>query len=305
MKVLVTNDDGIESVGLHALVRALVADGRDVVVVAPDSDRSGSGAAIGHINIQEPIESTRVELPGLPGVPAYSIDGPPGLCVLAARLGGFGTPPDLIVSGINPGCNTGRAVLHSGTVGAALTGANFGLSGLAVSIDVTSTSLHEQAGGRVTPVAEGDEAYVELVEAPEPASSGEDAGTTRDAGSPLHWDTAAAVAAASVDWLVAAPAGTVLNINVPDVPTTALAGARPATLAPFGTVRSTVVESAEDGGALQLQLRPTAGTLPRDCDTALVAGGFVAVTALSGVSVATDVDVRDVVDVVAEVESAA
>jgi len=53
--------------------------------------------------------------------------------VFAAHLGGFGDPPELVVSGINPGTNTGRAVLHSGTVGAALTAANLGLSGLAVS----------------------------------------------------------------------------------------------------------------------------------------------------------------------------
>jgi 5'-nucleotidase len=55
---------------------------------------------------------------------------------MAARLGGLGPVPDLVVSGINPGPNTGRSVLHSGTVGAALTGANFGVSGLAVSIGV-------------------------------------------------------------------------------------------------------------------------------------------------------------------------
>jgi 5'-nucleotidase len=55
---------------------------------------------------------------------------------MAARLGGFGDPPDLVASGINPGNNTGRAVLHSGTVGAALTGANLGVSGLAVSVGV-------------------------------------------------------------------------------------------------------------------------------------------------------------------------
>jgi uncharacterized protein YndB with AHSA1/START domain len=64
---------------------------------------------------------------------AYGVDGPPGLSVLAARQGGFGDPPELVVSGINPGHNTGRAVLHSGTVGAALAAANFGVSGLAVS----------------------------------------------------------------------------------------------------------------------------------------------------------------------------
>ena len=53
------------------------------------------------------------------------------------RLGAFGDPPDIVVSGINPGCNTGRAILHSGTVGAALTAQSFGCSALAVSVDVS------------------------------------------------------------------------------------------------------------------------------------------------------------------------
>jgi 5'-nucleotidase len=56
------------------------------------------------------------------------------LCVVAARLGAFGEAPDLVVSGINAGLNTGRAILHSGTVGAALTAQNFGAKGLAVSV---------------------------------------------------------------------------------------------------------------------------------------------------------------------------
>jgi 5'-nucleotidase len=57
------------------------------------------------------------------------------MCVIAADLEAFGARPDVVVSGINPGLNTGAAVLHSGTVGAALTAANFGLSALAVSIE--------------------------------------------------------------------------------------------------------------------------------------------------------------------------
>jgi 5'/3'-nucleotidase len=270
MKILVTNDDGIASTGLHALARALVAAGRDVVVVAPDRDMSGSGAAIGHIHIDEAIGVQKVDLPDVPDVPAYALDGPPGLCVLAARLGGFGDPPDLVVSGINPGCNTGRAVLHSGTVGAALTAANFGGRGLAVSIDVARGLVHEQAG--TVQVGDGERAAVEVVET--------DRATP---GGPRHWDTAAEVAAAAVDWLCEAPRGTVLNLNVPDVPMADLRGARAATLAPFGTVRSTVVESAEDGGHLQLELRPTAVDLPPDCDTAVVAAGEVAVSALTGI----------------------
>jgi 5'/3'-nucleotidase len=254
MKVLVTNDDGVSSPGLNALVRALVEDGRDVVVAAPDRDMSGSGAAIGQIHVDEHIDARPVELPDLPGIPAYAVDGPPGLCVLAARLGGFGEPPDLVVSGINPGCNTGRAVLHSGTVGAALTAANFGGRGLAVSLDVP---------GRLEP------------------------------GAPRHWGTAAAVAAAAIDWLAEAGPGVVLNLNVPDLPPERLGGARAATLAPFGTVRSAVVETAEGGGRLQMELRPVNVELPPDCDTALVKAGYVAVSAIGGIQVDPRVDVGD------------
>lgn len=295
MKVLVTNDDGVEGVGLHALTRALVDAGLDVVVAAPNCDMSGSGAAIGRIHVDERIDAKPVELPGLAGVPAYAVDGPPGLCVLAARLGGFGPPPDLVVSGVNPGCNTGRAVLHSGTVGAALTAANFGLRGLAVSIDVVSGMVHEQpAAPEMGTVAEGEEAVAEVVEAPHGAEPGTPR-RRRDRGAPRHWDTAARAAASAVDWLMAAPRCTVLNINVPDRPAGRLAGARPATLAPFGTVRTTVIESAEDGGGLQLAMRATTDDLPPDCDTALVAAGFMAVTAITGVHIDDRVDMAGAV----------
>ena len=302
MKVLVTNDDGVGSPGLHALVRALVDADHDVVVVAPDRDFSGSGAAIGHLHADDHIDAAPVELPGLPGVRAYAVDGPPGLCVLTARLGGFGDPPDIVVSGINPGCNTGRAVLHSGTVGAALTAANFGVRGLAVSIDVVSSLVHEQAAGRPAEAGGadgdhgdadlGDAPVIELVEAPEDAvATGEAPTQDPDIGAPEHWDTAAAVAVAALGWLVDAPQATVLNLNVPDVPLGKLSGVRSATLAPFGTVRSTVVETAEDGGRLPVEMRPTTDELPPECDTALVAAGFVAVSAISGIRVDEALDV--------------
>jgi 5'-nucleotidase len=230
-------------------------------------------------------------------VPAYAVDGPPGLCVLAARLGGFGHRPELVVSGINPGCNTGRAVLHSGTVGGALTAANFGGRGLAVSIDVVSRLVHERGRGSVTPVVGGEQARVDVVQAPDGVARGPLTASSSDIGSPAHWDTAAGVAAVAVDWLLDAPRGTVLNLNVPDLPAGGLAGARAATLAPFGTVRSTVVESAEDGGRLQMELRPVTVDLPPDCDTALVAAGYVAVSALSGIRVDGDVGVDGVLGV--------
>ena len=281
MRVLVTNDDGVASPGLHALARAIVAGGHDVIVVAPDREMSGTAASIGQAHIEAGIDSERVDLPGLDGVPSYALAGPPGLCVLTARLGGFGDPPDMVVSGINPGCNTGRAVLHSGTVGAALTAANFGARGLAVSIDVSTRHLHE--GGGTIAVGDGDEARAELVE---------------DVEAGAHWTTAATLAASAASWLAsdAAPPGTVLNLNVPNVPLDRVAGARSATLAPFGTVRSSVVEPAPDGGRLQVEFHPTDKDLPPESDTALVAAGFVAVTALSGIGIDDRVELSAVLD---------
>lgn len=134
MRVLVTNDDGVGAPGIAALARAVMAAGHDVVVAAPVDDRSGASAAIGGMHADESIDVRPVELEGLDGVPVLAVAGPPALVVMAACLGGLGDPPDMVASGINPGLNTGRAVLHSGTVGAALTAANFGRTGLAVSL---------------------------------------------------------------------------------------------------------------------------------------------------------------------------
>ena len=153
-RVLVTNDDGVHAPGLVALTAALVDAGYDVVVAAPDDDRSGSGAGIGPVRADEGIELVTVELPGLEGVPAYGLGGPPALAVMAARLGAFGDPPTIVASGINPGHNTGRSVLHSGTVGAALTAANFGVSGLAVSVGV-GEPMHFDTAGMVAVAAVG------------------------------------------------------------------------------------------------------------------------------------------------------
>jgi 5'-nucleotidase len=133
VRILITNDDGIDAQGLHVLARHTVAAGHDVVVVAPNTDASGSGAAIGLFHADSHIDVARVQIRGC-DAPAWSLVGPPGLCALAGRLGAFGPPPELVLSGINAGLNTGRAILHSGTVGAALTAQNFGAKGLAVSV---------------------------------------------------------------------------------------------------------------------------------------------------------------------------
>ncbi len=133
-RILVTNDDGVDAIGIQRLAGALAADGRfDVVVVAPDRDQSGAAASIGPLS-SGGLDARRVELPDQPAIEAWALNGSPANCVMSANLGGFGPPPDLVVSGINAGLNTGRAVLHSGTVGAALTAQNLRISGLAVSL---------------------------------------------------------------------------------------------------------------------------------------------------------------------------
>jgi len=130
-RVVLTNDDGIQSPGLKALARALAKE-FEVIVAAPSQDMSGSGTAIGRIDVDAGVELTPIEFEDVAN--AYSIDGPPGLAVTAAALGAFGAIPDLIVSGINAGINTGHSIIHSGTVGAALTAHTFKLKGLAVSL---------------------------------------------------------------------------------------------------------------------------------------------------------------------------
>lgn len=151
MRVLVTNDDGIDSPGFAPLVAAVVSAGHDVVAAPPQTDMSGQGAAIGRLHLDRSIDVEERVLPGLEDVPCHAVAGPPALCVIAGNLGAFGAPFDAVVSGINPGPNTGGAVLHSGTVGAALTAANFGFSGLAVSMAAGDPMHWETAAALAVP----------------------------------------------------------------------------------------------------------------------------------------------------------
>jgi len=99
MRVLVTNDDGVGSPGLAALAAAVAEDGHELIVAAPLEDCSGSSSAIGPVAQNQGISYEPVALPGAPGIEALGVDGPPALIVLIARLGGFGQPPELVVSG--------------------------------------------------------------------------------------------------------------------------------------------------------------------------------------------------------------
>ncbi|HEU4319628.1 MAG TPA: 5'/3'-nucleotidase SurE [Acidimicrobiia bacterium] len=140
--VLVTNDDGIDSPGLHALIDELV-DGFELIVAAPRADMSGSGTGIGRFDVSEGVELTPIDI--RQGMRSFSIDGPPGLAVTAAALGAFGDMPDLVMSGINAGMNTGHSIIHSGTVGAALTARTFGMRGIALSLSQSDPWYWETA----------------------------------------------------------------------------------------------------------------------------------------------------------------
>ena len=131
---LLTNDDGVHAPGLHALARAARDAGLDVIVAAPTGDASGAGGSVRCVLTDGHIGVTGHEIPALDGIPAYGVDADPGFIVRAAGQGWFDREPDLVLSGINPGANTGGQVLHSGTVGAVLAGTLNGWSGIAFSL---------------------------------------------------------------------------------------------------------------------------------------------------------------------------
>jgi 5'-nucleotidase len=129
MRVLITNDDGIQAAGLNALRRELIGiDGLEVHVVAPDSNRSATARSI---TTRSPlwVEETRFE----DGSTGYATDGTPVDCVRFAELGLIGERPELIVSGINHGSNLGDDITYSGTVAAALEGIVLGIPAIAIS----------------------------------------------------------------------------------------------------------------------------------------------------------------------------
>ncbi len=130
MRVVVTNDDGIVSVGLDALALLCAARGWEVLVVAPSRDMSGSSAAIGHLSLTDDVHLLDAPRAVDGAAASHVVDGPPGLAALLACRGAIGPVPDLVLSGVNAGPNTGHSILHSGTVGAALTAASFGVFAL-------------------------------------------------------------------------------------------------------------------------------------------------------------------------------
>jgi 5'-nucleotidase len=144
-RILVTNDDGIESPGLAALVDALAPLG-EVTIVAPYENQSGIGHAL---NLREPIFLMRREVAGRPAV---ALSGTPATCVRVATDHLMKeAPPDLVVSGVNRGLNFGRNTYVSGTVAAAREAALQGIAAIAVSL---AREAHPDYSGAASAAAE-------------------------------------------------------------------------------------------------------------------------------------------------------
>ena len=142
MDILITNDDGIYAQGILALVAEMKKLG-EVVVVAPDSERS----SVGHgITLSHPIWYKKIERKG--AFFGYGISGTPADCVKFALKVILKKEPDLIVSGINLGGNDGCSVFYSGTVAGAREGALSGIPSLAVSLD-TFVNPHFRTAAKV------------------------------------------------------------------------------------------------------------------------------------------------------------
>jgi 5'-nucleotidase len=178
MRVLLTNDDGIEAEGLQALRRALLqVPGIELAVIAPDGNRSAFARMI---TTRRPLWVQEVEFDD--GTAGYATDGTPVDCVRLAKLGLIeGFEAELVVSGINHGSNLGDDITYSGTVAAALE---------ALLLDVPGIAVSQQSNAR--------EMDFRL-------------------GSGFQFEVAAEFTARVVGELddVPLPVGTLLNVNVP------------------------------------------------------------------------------------------
>ena len=190
MRIVLTNDDGIEAPGLLAARQALERVG-DVITVAPDRNRSGVGRSI---SFGRSLHVEEVEMAD--GITGYACSGTPVDCVRLVALGLMDFEPDVVVSGINHGENLGDDITYSGTVAGAMEGIVIGVPGIAVSLSI-------------------DRPWHETVEERMPLEDG------------LHFETAAdftaRLAKVSYKGLLA---GRILNVNAPNLPRERLRGAR-------------------------------------------------------------------------------
>ncbi len=144
IKILVSNDDGINSEGLDALVVALKKLG-EVIVVAPDRDQSASSHSL---SLHRPLRMDKI------ADNVYTVDGTPTDCINLAVNGILrNDKPDLIVSGINKGANLGDDITYSGTVSAAIEGTLLKIPSIAVSLNARSDFHFETASEYSTSIS--------------------------------------------------------------------------------------------------------------------------------------------------------
>jgi 5'-nucleotidase len=186
MRVLVSNDDGVDAPGIRALADELRHAGHDVLVVAPDRDRSGASNSL---TLDSPVRVASID------ARTWRVHGTPTDCVHVAITGMLEAEPDIVVSGINTTANLGDDVIYSGTVAAAMEGRFLGLPAIAMSL--------------AAPFPSGAE------DSPDPARP-----STPAEREHRHYDTAARAAVELVARLMTdpLPADTILNVNVPDLP---------------------------------------------------------------------------------------
>ena len=161
--LFMTNDDGVESAGLHLLIAALHARGHPVVVLAPASEQSCSGMRLTlrhDLKFEERsdiADSLRVE--GGPPLRIFSLDGSPCDCAIVALDGGLQAwapeiKPSMCISGINQGPNLSVDVLHSGTVSAARETSLYGMPAIAISLATYEHSEFSQTVEASLPIIE-------------------------------------------------------------------------------------------------------------------------------------------------------
>ncbi|HKN37666.1 MAG TPA: 5'/3'-nucleotidase SurE [Acidimicrobiia bacterium] len=260
LRCLVTNDDGIGSEGLRVLALVALEAGFDVVVAAPMRECSGASASITAVEEDGRFVVEARTLPGLEEACAVlAVGGLPAFIALTGMRGAFGPTPDIVLSGINNGPNTGYAVLHSGTAGAALTASTFGARAMAVSLNVRMRTV---SGAGVAPPAPG-------------------VGGRPPEGSAPHWETAAEIARRALPVLLGSEPGTVLNLNAPNVPVREVRGLERARLARFGAVQTNVSERGE--GYVKVALAEIDAEYEPGTDAALIAAGYATITPLTAV----------------------
>jgi len=144
VRVLITNDDGIESHGIRLLAEVALEAGHEVTVAAPSGERSGASASLSALEDDGRLLMGEVQMdPRL--VRALAVEASPALIAFVGCREAFGPAPDLVLSGVNHGPNTGVAILHSGTVGAATTAAGQGVPAAALSFASASPTHWDTA----------------------------------------------------------------------------------------------------------------------------------------------------------------